>query len=265
MLSVLSAALLVGFGGITDRLIPLFAIGAFLAFTLSQAGMVKHWQKVGGPEAKASMPLNALGALATGVTLVVVAVSKFGDGAWITVVVVPLLVLFFLKVNAHYRDVAAQIRDDKPIDLGDGASPVVVLAAQSWNKLTERGLAFGLRLSRHVYAVQVKSEASKIRDLTVDWERLAKAPARAADLAEPELVVLTSRYREFFKPLIDFVLELRDQNPTRDVVVIIPDLVVSRWYQGILHNNRGAILRTLLRLRGGPRVVVVNTPFHLHE
>ncbi len=265
LLAALAAALLVAFGGITDRLIPLFAIGAFLAFTLSQAGMVEHWRRIGGAEARHSLPINALGAIATGITLVVVAVSKFGEGAWITVVVVPLLVLFFVKVNKHYRDVALQIKDDQPLTLTESASPVVVIAAQSWNKLTERGLAFGLRLSKHVYAIQVKSEASKIRDLTDHWENLACAPAREASLAEPKLVVLTSRYREFFKPLIDFVLELRDANPRRDVVVIIPDLVVTHWYQGLLHNNRGAILRTLLRLRGGPRVVVVNTPFYLHD
>lgn len=265
LLSVLAAALLVGFGGITDRLIPLFAIGAFLAFTLSQAGMVQHWRREGGPRARHSLPINALGALATGVTLIVVAVSKFGEGAWLTIVVVPLLVWFFARVNRHYRDVALQIRDDRPLALSESASPIVVIAAQSWNRLTERGLVFGLRLSKHVYAIQVKSEASKIRDLTLDWERLARGPAREAGLAEPELLVLTSRYREFFKPLIDYVLELRDKNPTRDVVVIIPDLVVSRWYQGLLHNNRGAILRTLLRLRGGPRVIVVNTPFYLRD
>jgi amino acid transporter len=264
LLAVLAAALLVGFQGITDKLIPLFAIGAFLAFTMSQAGMVQHWRRVGGAEARHSLPINAIGATATGLTLVIVAVSKFTEGAWITVVVVPLLVFFFVRTNKHYADVAAQLMDDKPLDVSHTGNPVVVVAAQSWNKLTERGLAFGLRLSTHVYAVQVKSEASKIRDLTVDWERLACGPAKAAGLQAPKLVVLTSRYREFFKPLLDFVLDLRDSNPTRDVVVIIPDLVVSHWYHGILHNNRGAILRTLLRLRGGPRVVVVNTPFYLH-
>jgi amino acid transporter len=265
MLAVLSGALLVGFQGITDRLIPLFAIGAFLAFTMSQAGMVQHWRRVGGSEARHSLPINAIGAVATGVTLVVVAVSKFTEGAWITVVIVPLLVFFFVGVNKHYADVAVQIKDDKPLDLTSTGNPVVVVAAQSWNKLTERGLAFGLRLSTHVYAVQVRSETGKMRELTGDWDRLAQGPAAKAGLAAPQLVVLTSRYREFFKPLIDFVLDLRDSNPTRDIVVIIPDLVVTHWYLGLLHNNRGAILRTLLRLRGGPRVVVVNTPFYLQD
>ncbi len=116
-LSVLAAALLVGFKGITDDLIPLFAIGAFLAFTLSQAGMVQHWRRVGGAEARHSLPVNALGTLATGLTLVVVAVSKFTDGAWLTVIVIPLLMLAFTRVNRHYRRVAEQIVTTEPLAL----------------------------------------------------------------------------------------------------------------------------------------------------
>ncbi|MFI5298487.1 MAG: APC family permease [Polyangiales bacterium] len=264
-LSLLAAVLLVAFGGITDRLIPLFAIGAFLAFTMSQAGMVVHWRRLGGAEARHSLPLNALGAVATAVTLVVVAVSKFMEGAWITVVVIPLLIVAFLRVNRHYVSVAAQIVDGAPLSLANPGQPIAVVAMQSWNRLTARGLQFAVRLAPEVYAVQVKSETTKMRELTPDWAQLVCEPTRQAGLAPPKLVVLHSRYRQFFKPLIDFVLELRDKNPGRDIVVVIPDLVVEHWYQGFLHNNRGAILRTLLRVRGGPNVVVLNTPFHLHD
>jgi amino acid transporter len=264
-LSVLSAALLIGFKGITDDLIPLFAIGAFLAFTLSQAGMVQHWRRVGGAEARHSLPVNALGTVATAITLVVVAVSKFGDGAWLTVVVIPLLMFAFSGVNRHYRSVAAQIVTDEPLGLTDPKKPIAVVAMQSWNKLTARGLQFAVRLSPEVYAVQVKSETAKMRDMTDDWERLVVEPVRAAGLPLPQLMVLPSRFRQLFKPLVDFVIDLRDENPGRDVVVVIPDLVVAHWYQGFLHNNRGAILRTLLRLRGGPNVIVLNTPFHLKD
>ena len=264
VLAVLSGVLIVVFKGITDPLIPLFAIGAFLAFTASQAGMVQHWRKVGGPEARTALPLNALGAVATAITLVVVAVSKFGDGAWITVVVVPLIVLGFLGINRHYRSVAQQIVTTSPLEIASATRPLVVVAVQSWNRLTEGGLRFALTLSPHVYGVQVKSEAAKMRDLTTDWEKLVATPCRAAKVDPPKLVILSSRYRQLFTPFINFVLQLRDDNPDRSVVVIIPDLVVYRWYQGLLHNNRGAILRTLLRLRGGGRVIIVNTPFYLH-
>jgi len=264
-LSLLAAGLLIGFRGITDDLIPLFAIGAFLAFTLSQAGMVQHWRRVGGPEARHSLPVNALGTVATAITLVVVAVSKFADGAWLTVVVIPVLMFAFLRVNRHYRRVAEQIVSTEPLALAEPAHPIAVVAMQSWNKLTARGLQFAVRMAPEVYAVQVKSDTTKMRALTPDWERLVSAPVRAAGLPMPQLVVLESRFRQFFTPLIDFVIELRDKNPGRDIVVVIPDLVVAHWYHSFLHNNRGAILRTLLRLRGGPNVVVLNTPFHLDE
>src|SRR6185312_8702617 len=191
-LAILAGVLLVAFKGITDDLIPLFAIGAFLAFTLSQAGMVQHWRREGGREARHSMPINALGALATGLTLVVVAVSKFTEGAWVTVVLIPLLLLAFTRVNRHYRRVAEQIVDTEPLSLGDANHPIAVVAMQSWNKLTARGLSVAVRLSPEVYAVQVKSETAKMKEMTADWDRLAVGPAKAAGLPEPQLMVLPS-------------------------------------------------------------------------
>jgi amino acid transporter len=265
LLAVLAGLLLVVFGGITDRLIPLFAIGAFLAFTLSQAGMVIHWRREGGKEARHSMPINAAGAVATGVTLVVVAVSKFAEGAWVTVLVVPLLVLFFLRVNRHYARVAEWIATVDPLERPDQQSPICVVAAGSWNKLTQHGLKFALRLSHDVHVVRVKTELEGDDDLADNWDLLIRAPARAAHIPPPRLVTLKSDYREFFKPFVDYILRLERGNPGHDIVVVVPDLVMSHWYEGILHNNRGTFLRTILRLRAGPRVIVVNAPFHMED
>ena len=265
VLAVLSGALLVVFEGITDRLIPLFAIGALLAFTMSQAGMVAHWRREGGRQARHSLPINLVGAIATGITAVVVAVAKFSEGAWIVVIVLPLLVASFWRIHVHYGRVAAQVADSSPLDIDAVPAPIVVVAAQSWNKMTHRGLQFAMRLSPDVYALQVKAETAKMKDLTAEWATLVEAPARAAKLTPPKLVVLPSTYRQFFQPLVEFVLELRDRNPRRDIVVVIPDLIVARWYHELLHNHRGAILRALLRLRGGPRVIVVNTPLYLKD
>jgi amino acid transporter len=265
LLAVLSGALLIVFGGITDRLIPLFAIGALLAFTMSQAGMVVHWRRQGGKQARHSLPINLVGAIATGMTVVIVAVAKFSEGAWIVVVILPLLVAAFWRIHVHYGRVAEQLADNSPLDIDAVPPPIVVVAAQSWNKMTHRGLQFAIRLSPDVYALQVRAEIAKMKDLTAEWATLVEAPARAANLTPPRLVVLTSTYRQFFQPLIDFVLELRDKNPRRDIVVVIPDLITSRWYQELLHNHRGAILRALLRLRGGPRVIVVSTPFQVRD
>ncbi len=265
VLSLFSAALLIAFGGVTDRLIPLFAIGAFLAFTLSQAGMVQHWRRVGGPAKHHSLWINAVGAVATGLTLVVVVVSKFMEGAWLAVIVVPLVVLLFARINRHYRSVAKQVADDEPLVLSKAEPPIVLVPVQSWSKLTSRGLRFALELSPDVRALHILTQDSTISDLTAVWEELVAGPARAAGFPPPQLILRKSTYRQFFAPLVDYVLQLRDGHPGRDIVVIVPDLVVHRFYHAFLHNNRGAVLRSLLRLRGGPRVVVVNTPFYLDD
>ncbi len=262
LLALLAALLLVAFKGITDNLIPLFAVGAFLAFTVSQIGMVKHGRRE-NPVARLPIVLNALGALATGLTLLVVVVSKFTEGAWMTVLILPLMVLGFSRVNQHYLDVAAQVAWNAPLTVVPGRRPAVLIAAQSWNKMTLRAVQFALRLSDDVTIVQVRAQSAKMRDMTADWQQLVADPVRAAGLPEIKLQVLTSNYRQFFTPLVAHVLAWRNTNPDRDIVVVLPDLVVKRWYQGVLHNHRGAILRTLLRLRGGPNVVIVNTPFYL--
>jgi len=265
VLTLLSGLLLVVFGGVTDRLIPLFAIGAFLAFTLSQAGMVQHWRRAGGPAARHSLWINALGAIATGVTLIVVVVSKFVEGAWIAVLVVPLVVLMFWRIHRHYGQVATQVADDQPLVLSETHAPIVVVPVQSWSKLTNRGLRFALELSHDVRALHILTQDSTISELTVVWEELVGGPARAAGLPVPQLILRKSTYRLFFAPFIDYVEQLRDQHTDRDIVVIVPDLVVNHWYHALLHNNRGAVLRALLRLRGGSRVVVVNVPFYVDD
>ena len=263
VLALFAGVLLVGFGGVTDRLIPLFAIGAFLAFTLSQAGMVVHWRRMGGAGARHSLWINALGAVATGITLVVVVISKFQDGAWIAVFVVPLVVLMFSRIHRHYDAVARQVADDEPLNLSGSEAPIVIVPVQSWSKLTSRGLKFALELSTDVRGLHILTQDSTITELTGVWEDLVGGPARAAGFPVPQLVLQKSTYRQFFAPFVDYVVELRDRHPERDIVVIVPDLVVGHWYHAFLHNNRGAVLRGLLRLRGGPRVVVVSTPFYV--
>ena len=265
VLALWSAVLLIAFGGVTDRLVPLFAVGAFLAFTLSQAGMVQHWRKASGPGAGRSLVINAAGAVATGITLAVVIISKFLEGAWLTVLIVPLVVWTFSRVNRHYRGVAAEVADDAPLDLTRTETPTVVVPVQSWNKLTSRGLRFAMELSPDVRALHVLTESTTICELTAVWEELVSAPARERGLPVPQLVLRRSTYRQFFAPLIDYVEHVRDAHPDRDVIVFVPDLVVRHWYHAILHNNRGMVLKGLLRLRGGPRVVVINTPFYLKE
>jgi len=263
LLSTFAAALLVAFGGITDRLIPLFAIGAFLAFTLSQAGMVQHWRKRSGTHARKSLVVNGIGALATGLTLVVIAVSKFSDGAWVTLLCIPLLILFFRRIHRHYQNVERQIATLTPLPPPETRAPVVVLPAAAWTRVTQHGLSFALRLSKDVHVVQVRTETDDTEILSDNWDLLVCGPARVCGIVEPKLVVLTSDFRQFFKPLIDYILKLEADHPDRDIVVVIPDLVLPHWYENSLHNNRGTFLRTLLRMRCTSRVVIVNTPYHI--
>jgi amino acid transporter len=266
LLAVLSGALLIAFGGITDRLIPLFAIGALLAFTFSQSGMVLHWRKeTGATRSRGSLAVNALGALATGAALVIVAVAKFGEGAWLTVLVIPLLMLFFLAVNRHYRRIAMQLATIDPLEPPHLQTPVVVLACGGWNKMMQQGLKFALRLSPDVYVVQVKTERDSIEDLHDNWDLLIASPARAAGIPEPMLVVLQSKFRQFLEPFVGFVNELETQNPHRDIAVVIPDLVMNNWYETLLHNNRGSFLRTLLRMRCSSRVSIIHTSYRFGD
>lgn len=262
LLALAAAGLLLAFDGITDRLIPLFAIGAFLAFTLSQAGMVQHWRKAGGPHARRSLLVNGLGAIATGLTLGVVAVSKFADGAWVTLLCLPLLIYFFLRVHRHYRRLAQQLATLAP-PTPPRTSPVVVLPIGAWNRVTQHGLNFAMSISRDIHVVQVRTEFDDTEVLSATWDLLICNPARASGLPVPKLTVLTSDYRQFFRPLVDYVLTLEAEFSDRDIVVVIPDLVLPHWYENSLHNNRGTFLRTLLRMRCSSRVAIVSTPYHL--
>jgi amino acid transporter len=263
LLSLLAALLLIGFGGITDRLIPLFAVGAFLAFTLSQAGMVQHWRRLRG--APFALAVNAFGAVATGATLVVIAVSKFGEGAWVTAAVIPLLFVAFVRINRHYRSIARKIATIEPLEMPAAQRPIAVIAAGSWNKMMQHGLRFALRVADEIHIVQVKTERDSIGDLSDNWELLIGNPARARGITPPKLVVLTPDFRQFLQPFVDYVAKLEAEQADRDIVVVIPDLVMNHWYEGILHNNRGLFLRTLLRQRCSSRVYIVDTPYHLDE
>src|SRR5579883_583858 len=146
VLSILCGLLLILFGGVTDRLIPLFAVGAFLAFTLSQTGMVAHWRKVGGRRARHSMLVNGVGAIATATTVVVVTVTKFTEGAWVTTLLIPAIIILMFAVRRHYDRVAAEISSREPLHLTELKPPIVLMPVLGWNKITEKGLQFALTL-----------------------------------------------------------------------------------------------------------------------
>ncbi len=161
VLFVLCGLLLVVFGGITDRLIPLYAVGAFLAFTLSQAGMVAHWKKAGGAKSRAGMFVNGLGALCTGATVLVVVFTKFTEGAWITVALMPAIMASMYAIRRHYDKVNREIADPAPMDIHKVEPPIVVIPMVSLNKVVRQALEFALDLSPDVHVLHVMCERDK--------------------------------------------------------------------------------------------------------
>jgi amino acid transporter len=259
-LALLTAVLLVLFDGITDRLIPLYAVGAFLAFTLSQAGMVMHWRRVGG--AMHNLIVNGLGATATAVTVGVVLVAKFTEGAWITLLLIPSLMLLMRSVKLHYDRVEQEIGTEAPIDANDLHPPLVVLPIERWNAVSAKALRFAWTISRDIQAVHVDcgEETDLLRQR---WGELVEIPSTTAGLPAPVLVVLTSPFRFVVRPILEYILTLETDHPARNVAVLVPELVESRWYYRLLHNNRSAILRALLLFRGSQRITVINIPSYL--
>lgn len=261
VLALLSAFLLILFGGVTDHLIPLFAVGAFLAFTLSQAGMVAHWKQKGGRGSRSSMFVNGLGATATATTVAVVTVSKFAEGAWLTTLLIPTIVILMISVRRHYDREQVEIANPAPLDLNDLRQPIVVVPMRNWDKIARKGLRFALLLSSDVQGLHIDCEGTQW--LRENWSRYVEEPAQRAGRPPPKLVVLGSPYRYVINPILDYVLELEQKNPDREVAVLVPELVVQRWYHYLLHNQRAAWLKGLLLLKGNQRIIVIDVPWYL--
>lgn len=264
VLTFLSGLLLIVFGGITDRLIPLFAVGAFTAFTLSQLGMVIHWHKAHEEHAMRSLVFNGVGALATASTLIIIAISKFAQGAWLTIFVIPPLVLLFVRMR-HYREkVERETAEGGPLDTGDISPPIIVIPLRRLDRVARKALRLALTLSTEVHAVQILAEEMKTADLSTRWAELVETPARDAGYLPPKLVVMPSAYREFFGPLLDYIQQLTAQHRDRPIAVIVPELVERKWYH-FLVSHRATLLKGLLLLKGGPQIVIINAPWYVRE
>jgi amino acid transporter len=263
VLAALSALLLIIFGGVTDRLIPLFAVGAFLAFTLSQAGMVAHWLRTGGAGAPIRIAVNAVGATATGATLVVILVAKFAEGAWVTVLLIPMLLVVFGGVRRHYHRVSLDIANPHPLDVRNIRPPIVILPMNAWNKMSQKGLRFALKLSPDIFVVQIRTGNKTEDDLTRRWPDFVETPTSAMHLPTPQLVVVASPYRHVFNPLLEYIVDMKRRHPDRQIAVLIPELVARHWYEHLLHNKRAAMLKALLLVRGDEDIVVINVPWYL--
>jgi hypothetical protein len=265
VLAILAAALLVIFDGITDALIPLFAIGALSAFTTSQIGMVAHWRKEKGHRATRAMVLNGIGAMATGATLVVVILTKFREGAWITVALVASMYVLFKRVRAHYDFIAQATATSQSLAMGPPRQAIAVVPMRRWDAVSLKAMWFGIGFAERVIAVQVLTGDREVDDLTDRWNELAVDPSRVETRTPPELVVLRSEYRRLYEPLLEFVRQLEQDHPDRPIAVIVPELVEPRWYHHFLHNHTASMMKALLLFRGGPQTVIISTPFYLRD
>jgi len=208
------------------------------------------------------MVVNGVGAFSTGVTSLVVLVAKFHDGAWVTAMLIPMMIAIMVAVRRHYRRVDDQTKATGPIELTELSEPIVVIPIDRWSKITAKGMRFALTLSKEIRAVHVDCEddSESVHDM---WEANMAAPIRAAKLPIPELVMLHSPYRFVIQPIVDYVLQVERENPGRYVAVLVPELVVRRWYQNLLHNQRANVLKFLLLVKGNQRVLVINIPWYM--
>jgi amino acid transporter len=263
VLAILTCFLLIIFGGVTDRLIPLYAVGAFLAFTLSQWGMVMHWAKNRGPNWVKSALVNGLGGFVTGITVIVVLVAKFTDGAWITVIFIPFLILCFRKVRQHYHAVAVATICTEPVaPANKRLPPIAVVPMDRWSSISKRALEFASRISPDIIAlhVQLGDQAELFHE---DWQRYVEKAFLEAREKVPQLMVLPSPYRFVIVPVVQQVLKLSLENPERRIIVLIPTLVEGHWYEYFLHNQRGRLLEWALLANGNRRIYTLSTPYYL--
>jgi amino acid transporter len=260
-LAILAGLLLILFRGVTDRLIPLFAVGAFLAFTLSQAGMVGHWRRTAsGFEAARGMLINGIGALATGITVMVIVVAKFAEGAWVVVVLLlPALLVFMGRVRRHYEWVGKEVAltSATVLNARNLKPPIVIVPVDQWNAATEKALQFAMTLSPDVEALHVMCDADEDRPT---WKWAEDPPAGTPG---PKLVTLPSPFRLVVHPIVDYVLKVEKENADRTVAVVIATMVERHWYHYFLHNQRGQMLTALLLLGGDERINIVNVPWYL--
>ena len=283
VLSIAGALIYAAFGGKTDSLIPLFAVGVFLAFTLSQSGMVAFWLREGGPGWRRSLAINAVGAVLSAIVLVIAAVTKFAQGAWVVVILVPLLVLWFWRIRVHYDDVGREIRLHRipfnefcravipappptrsPPAATDGLDPaetaespdelahLIVVPLPSLDLASMRTLAYAASLGQPTLAIHLSQDEEDAQRFRRYWKTWGD---------HLPLQIIDSPYRSIVVPTTRYVQALHAQRPDLTITVLLPELVVRRIQHRILHNDLAGRLRRALRTH--PGIVVATVPFHL--
>lgn len=260
-LSLAAAGLIVVFGGESHALTPLFAIGAFLAFTLCQAGMVVHGWRARGRLWQLKAALNALGCLTTGVAALIIAVTKFVEGAWITLIVIPVLMMTFLRIRSHYAEVARELSlRGLPPSLRTVPVSRIVIPVASLHRGVIIALDYAQGTSSDITAVHVELEPGSGEALRRDWQGW---------FPSIPLVILPSPYRSIIEPLLRFLDETDvEHNDGQQATLLLPEFVPARWWQALLHNQTAWLTKAALlyyrRITGLPRVVI-DVPYYLRQ
>ena len=261
ILSGATAVLIILFQGDTHLLVPLFAVGAFLAFTLSQSGMVMHWWRERGSHWQLKTLANAVGAIATGTTLLVVGITKFLDGAWITIFIIPVLVIMFLQIRRHYLHVSEQLTmHGMPPTLRPFTQLRVVVPVSGVHRGVVDALRYALAISNDVTGVYVELSPDDAREVHEKWNHL---------WPDIPLVIVPSPYRSVIQPLLEFLDKTdSERNDGQQAIVVLPEFVPAHWYQSILHNQTAWLLKAaLLYHRRNLRYqrVIIDVPYYLHD
>jgi amino acid transporter len=254
ILGVLAGLLILLFHGDTHALIPLYAVGVFISFTLSQAGMVRRWLVKKGTHWRKKLMVNGVGAVTTGVATVIIASTKFLHGAWIVIVLIPVLISWFRSVHAHYKAVAEQVnlgRDHRP---PQPRRNTVIIPISGVNRAVVRALDYARSRGGDIRAVLVDVDKEETARIEIQWAQWG---------CGVPLVVLPSPYRSILKSLLDYIEELLQKDPEGWVTVVIPEILPARWWQNILHNQRALMLKAALLFK--ERVILTDVPFHLER
>jgi amino acid transporter len=253
VLSAFAALLIIAFRGDTQALLPLYMIGVFISFTLSQTGMVIHWRQTRDPGWKTSALINGFGAVTTGVVLIIVAVTKTFEGAWIVLVLIPIIVMLFRATRRHYDHVGAQLtlRNYTP---QRKVHNTVLIPIGGIQRAVVEALRYAETLSDDVRGVYVDVDPAATDQVQREWATWG---------GRTQLIVLPSPYRSVMEPLLEYIEQVENERPDDYVTVILPEFVPARWWQHLLHNQRALLIKGALLFR--PNTVVTSVPFHLAE
>jgi amino acid transporter len=253
MLSALSGVLLFAFGGDTHALIPLYMLGVFVSFTLSQAGMVVKWRRERKPGWRLGSFISGLGATLTLIVLFVVAITKFREGAWIIILLIPVLVAHFLAIHRHYEKVAQQL-SLKGHAVADKKRNTVIVPIGGVHRAVVQALEYARTLSDDVRAIYVDVDPHATQEIRDQWSRWGKGI---------RLEILASPFRSVMEPLLEYIELTNDERPDDFITVLLPEFVPARWWHHLLHNQRALLIKGALLFR--PNIVVTSVPYHLHD